>query len=365
MAQERILIVEDEPLVAQTLCRALSLPEGGGNYVESCDSGEAALERVRAAHFDLIITDLHMPGMSGLELLEQVRRLSATTRSILITAFGSPDVEQHAYQLAAAAYLTKPFSMQQFVETVRHALSIDPATPRRLVAFSESGLRAIQQRIESLRVDVSALGALLLDPSGQLLTETGQRGDFDTTAFLALLGNAMAAANEVAHMLKDEKAFDLHFHEGRNYEIYAARINDQVLLALILSRHGSNSRVGIVWLYLRRAIADLRELLNKAMVVSGTPVGEDLRAAVADALDQALDFGEQGPGPEEPAAPPGGAADATPEGGTLLSFDQARALGLVNPENFHSPKSPEGESATDDTGVQKGRKGLDDTAWSR
>ncbi len=290
MTQARVLVVEDEPRVAQTLCQVLALPEGGGNYVESCDSGDAALQRLREAHFDLLVTDLRMPGMTGLELLEQLRQISPTTRTILVTAFGSPEIERRAAQLAVAAYLTKPFSLRQFVETVRYALNLAPTAPRRLVAFSEHGLRAIQQRIESLRIDVGALGVMLLDQSGQLLTECGHRGDFDATAFLALLGNAMAAANEVVRMLKDQEAFDLLFHEGRNYEIYAARINDQMLLAILLGKNENNSRVGMVWLYLRRAISEIRELLTKAMVVSGAPGNEDIRAAVNSALDEALDL---------------------------------------------------------------------------
>ncbi len=323
MTQGRVLVVEDEPRVAQTLCQVLALPEGGGNQVDSSSSGDAALERLRQEHYDLLITDLRMPGMSGLDLLEQVRRVSPATRSILITAFGSPEIERRAAELAVAAYLTKPFSLRQFVETVHYALNLAPAAPRRLVAFSEHGLRAVQQRMESLRIDVSALGVMLLDQSGQLLTECGHHGDFDTTAFLALLGNAMAAANEVVRLLKDQQAFDLHFHEGQYYEIYAARINDQVFLVILLSKHGSTSRVGMVWLYLRRAISELRELLAKAMMVSGAPGHEDLSAAVNSALDAALDLE-----PDPPAGEPVQRPDSSE--GSTLSDEQARALGLVD-----------------------------------
>ncbi len=331
MTQRRVLVVEDEPSVAQTLCQVLALPQGGEHYVESCNSGDAALGRLRQAHFDLLVTDLRMPDMTGLDLLEQVRHVSPTTRGILITAFGSPEIEQRAYQLAVAAYLTKPFSLRQFIETVRYALNLAPTAPRRLVAFSEHGLCAVQQRIESLRIDVRALGVMLLDQSGQLLTECGQHGDFDNTAFLALLGNAMAATNEVVRMLKDQQAFDLLFHEGRNYEIYAARINDQMLLAILLGRNENHSRVGMVWLYLRRAISEIRELLTKAMVVSGAPGHEDLRAAIDSALDEALNFELESPAGES-TRPPRGEPAQQPDlaEGSLLSYEQAHALGLLD-----------------------------------
>jgi CheY-like chemotaxis protein len=65
-----ILIIEDSLGVARALNRTLSLPQGGGYWVETCESGEAALERLRRARFDLLITDLRLPGMNGLALLE-------------------------------------------------------------------------------------------------------------------------------------------------------------------------------------------------------------------------------------------------------------------------------------------------------
>lgn len=116
-----VLVVEDEPSVAQALCRVLTLASQEGYHVESCDSGESALACLAGNRFDLVITDLRMPGMSGLELLEQVRRISPTTRCILITAYGTPHVQDRVDHLADA-YLPKPFGMRSFVATVEQAL---------------------------------------------------------------------------------------------------------------------------------------------------------------------------------------------------------------------------------------------------
>ncbi len=105
---ERILIAEDESRVAQTLCRALSLPEGGNYHVESCGSGEEALALLRETRFDLLITDLRMPGMNGFELLHKCQSIRPDLRRILITAYGSPYIEEKADQLGVDAYLAKP-----------------------------------------------------------------------------------------------------------------------------------------------------------------------------------------------------------------------------------------------------------------
>ncbi|MCP4536806.1 MAG: HAD hydrolase family protein [Chloroflexi bacterium] len=118
----RILIIEDSLGIARALNRTLSLPQGGGHWVEIRDSGEAALERLRGAQFDLLITDLRLPGMNGLAVLEHARQISPETRSILITAFGSPQVEERARRLSNA-YLPKPFRLHDLIQVVQRVLS--------------------------------------------------------------------------------------------------------------------------------------------------------------------------------------------------------------------------------------------------
>lgn len=371
MSPQRILIVEDETNVAHALARALTMV--GDYQVDQCNSAEDALERLRATPpYDLLVTDLRMGEMSGLDLLERLPQISPSTRTVLITAYGSPKIEARA-KLLANAYLPKPFSTKSFVEVVKQALATMPLQKRRVIVFSEEGLYAIQARMERLRTDVEAVGAFLFDQSGQLLTQTGQAGEFDATAFRALLGNTMSAASELGHILQDDETFDLHFHEGKQYEVYATQINPQVFLALLIERQGSTSRIGMVWLYLRRAIAELRALVKQAQVEdTATLLDADLATGVANALDQALGLDEsasetiapaEAPPPSRrtrraefdleaflQANPPRRRARKTapadentntessatspstsvPDPNAVLSYEEARALGLIN-----------------------------------
>ena len=135
-----ILIVEDSLGVARALNRTLSLTQGGGHRVEICDSGEAALHRLRSARFDLLITDLRLPGMNGLAVLDHARQISPETRSILITAFGSPQVEERARHLANA-YLPKPFRLHDLIQLVQEVFIVfnEPSSKRVLrISFSGS-----------------------------------------------------------------------------------------------------------------------------------------------------------------------------------------------------------------------------------
>jgi DNA-binding response OmpR family regulator len=121
MDEKRILIIEDELKVAMALCRALVHPVVGGYQVDVCPLADVAMKRLRYEQFDLIVTDLQMPGMNGLDLLRHVRQTSPQTAVILITGFGTPDVEKQAHQLGAV-YLPKPFSLQDFINTAHRTL---------------------------------------------------------------------------------------------------------------------------------------------------------------------------------------------------------------------------------------------------
>lgn len=119
--RKRILIVDDEESVAFFL--AENLAELGADYqVETANSGEEALAKMAAQGFDLLVTDLRMPGINGLELIEQARVRSPHTRLILMTAYGNTRVEATAYRLGACRYLAKPFSSQELVTAVQAAL---------------------------------------------------------------------------------------------------------------------------------------------------------------------------------------------------------------------------------------------------
>ncbi|MCX7840077.1 MAG: hypothetical protein N2559_11570, partial [Anaerolineae bacterium] len=225
------------------------------------------------------------------------------------------------------------------------------------VVFSEDGLRKIQEHIEQVRLDLGAVVALLMDDAGELLTDCGWRGDFDINAFLALVSNEMSAANAVVHLLRDDAAFDLHYHEGQKYEMYTVRISDQVFLTLIFeSRQATSGRVGMVWLTLRRTIAELRKLLQRAIIKPGSAENHEMHRTVSAVLDEALQQLDTDsflkpktaetppPKTEEPPAPKTEAprprllrrrasTDSTDDAKRVLSYDEARALGLIGDDD--------------------------------
>jgi len=120
MSYARLLIVDDEMVIREGLKRVL---EGEGFTVEACSSGFNAIEIMQQREFDLIITDLKMPGMSGIEVLKSVRTLQPHIPVILITGFASVDTAVEAMKNGATDYISKPFAPDVLLEKVHHALS--------------------------------------------------------------------------------------------------------------------------------------------------------------------------------------------------------------------------------------------------
>ena len=115
----RLLVVDDERGIVIAL-KGLFTKEG--YEVETADSGEEALEKVKAGLFHVIITDLSMKGMSGLELLKQVRELDPACAVLMITAFGSQRIAVEAMKAGAEDYLPKPFDNDELRLKVRKVM---------------------------------------------------------------------------------------------------------------------------------------------------------------------------------------------------------------------------------------------------
>lgn len=120
-AQERprILIVDDEQGVRDLLVRALS----GGDYdVDAAPDGRTAVEQLRAVEYDLLITDLKMPGMDGLSVIREARRVFPELPIIIITGYSTEASAIEAINLGVSGYLTKPFRLPRILAAAQKAL---------------------------------------------------------------------------------------------------------------------------------------------------------------------------------------------------------------------------------------------------
>ena len=118
-APARVLVVDDEENMVHVLTKLL---RGEGFEVEGAGTGEAALERLRAGPFELVLTDLKLPDTDGIEILKAARELHPETVVILITAYGTIGSAIEAMRAGAYDYVTKPFRAGEILQAVEKAL---------------------------------------------------------------------------------------------------------------------------------------------------------------------------------------------------------------------------------------------------
>ncbi len=116
--QLSILILDDEPIVSKRLKPSL---EKKGYRVETYTNSGTALKRVRDQKFDIVITDLKMEGVDGMEFLTEVKKLWPDTEVIVITGFATMDTAKESFQKGIFDFLAKPFKLSEINEVIERA----------------------------------------------------------------------------------------------------------------------------------------------------------------------------------------------------------------------------------------------------
>jgi two-component system KDP operon response regulator KdpE len=153
----RILVVDDEPQIRRVLRATLTAQ---GYEVQDARTGEDALESVRNSRFDLILLDMNMPGIGGLETCRSIRSGSEVA-IIMLTVHDAEQDKVAALDAGADDYITKPFSMPELLARIRAAL-------RRLPTSTEGGAESI--RLDTVEINlatrrvISRTGEIRLTP---------------------------------------------------------------------------------------------------------------------------------------------------------------------------------------------------------
>lgn len=117
--KQKVLLVEDEMIVRESL-RDWLIEDGYD--VECVESGEEAIERVKQEEFGVIVLDLRLPGIDGLQVFEQAKELKPETKGVIITAYPSKETEDKARRLGLVDYLVKPFKIVDLENMIGTAL---------------------------------------------------------------------------------------------------------------------------------------------------------------------------------------------------------------------------------------------------
>jgi len=127
----RILVVDDEPVVTKGCRRILG---DAGYQVDTAATGQDGLQRAVDGHFDLVMTDLRLPDLNGMEIVRAIREKRPGTAIVIITGYGSVPNAVEALKLGVSDYIEKPFTPQQITEAVGRAVGSPPSQPARIEA---------------------------------------------------------------------------------------------------------------------------------------------------------------------------------------------------------------------------------------
>ena len=130
-AIRKVLVVDDDPVVGKSFDRVLS---GKGYAVITASSGQEALNKLETEDYDVVYTDIKMPGMSGLEMAEQMKQSRPWLPVVIVTGYGSPGNEARAEAAGVSGFLRKPLSPEMIEESAEKVLSETSAAVRSAAA---------------------------------------------------------------------------------------------------------------------------------------------------------------------------------------------------------------------------------------
>lgn len=334
-----ILVVDDAPQICKTLSDVLAV---AGYTVRTAPSGERALQIMDTTEFDLIITDLKMSGMSGMELIARVKARAPNLPVVILSGFGDMDDVIGAMRAGVTDYIKKPFSIDEVLEVVRRevkksptqaggaatpvpALRVEsgaaPANTPRVYIFSRPDLAKIESSLSKLRAQTAAESVMLIEEAGYVIAAKGLVADKDVQALSSLVVSGRSMSNQLASLLGEGEGFAMNYLEGQRVSVFTAGLGRNLFLVIVVPK---GTKQGVVWLYAKEAAAEIDAIVQHAAAEvqreSGKPVEQMDQKAMHQEMAQTLPklFDEEAAAPEEGQA-------ETP----TLTFEQAMQMGLI------------------------------------
>ena len=273
MPSRRVLIVDDQSDVRRVLRAGL---ETLGRDIKITDvpSGEEAILVVTRQPVDLLIADIRLPGISGLELKDKARKRSPELHLILITGMTDEDMRHKLAEAGADAYFFKPIEMSGFLDTVQQLLGIKeppPTLKTRLqqaaevppqpqpVATGELG-QYLYKRLADLRHDTEAICVALLDDQGRLLAQAGDfASECGAEQMLYSLASICQASEKVASLLGTGVPQDFISFLGPSSIYFLTHVGYSIGLLLVTpSATWDPERLWKLQRTMRKAVLDFR-----------------------------------------------------------------------------------------------------------
>ena len=325
----RVLVVDDELTFSTAIADTLhSLDEGF--VVDTVDNGSLAWDKIQKVVYELVITDLRMPQVDGLELVEKIRSNGINTPMILMTAYGSATVEARAKQLNVARYLPKPIDIDELIEATREVLRLNSESKESLEDDLLEKMESVSQKLETLRQEISAHCIILANAEGQPITYAGYVEEFDVPISTALIAAGHSTFFELARSMSEDCVFNLMYNEGTKWNTFSTSVCKDLFMVIVFERQRAQTPIGMVWFSAKRTIAELLDFMTDLRLSENqSEIMNQLRNSISNEIDQILPTDDQNT-----------ASDDTEKvtNQELISFEEAMQNGIVDLDE-EEPKS--------------------------
>lgn len=240
MDAKHILVVEDQPESARVLRDGLESLQADF-VIHEAGSAEDALRLLDTHKCDLLIADVRLPGISGLELMEHAQKRNPQTRTILVSGVIDPEIRQQVARAGAHAFFFKPLELADFLDAVERVLGlVEGVLPNEMQVFkdklaaAEEPVGNIAQYMTDLRFNLKADCVALINERGQILARAGSLPDVQVeTTMMPDLMSAFFAAGRVATHSGAPNLDDLMVFRTPNYHVHLSSIAFSYALLII------------------------------------------------------------------------------------------------------------------------------------
>ncbi len=373
MTAYRVLVVEDNHEVRRMVTASIKTL-GAEIDVLDVPSAEEALFISTSLPLDLVVIDFRLPGMSGLEMVDRLRKRKPEVKIILVTGVGDVVTRQQISESGADAFFFKPIEITAFMDAVKRCLwSVPGASSPPSISKDQSltlsspiastriaqevnlvregttdkPLATLAERLAELKHQLKAVSALLVNSTGQVLEEAGNAVDISTgSALLSALMHTFRASLQVSQAIAKGNSESLQYFAAPRQCIYVAPVGMNHALFVVTVGYFGPDKLGMIYHTIHLAVHDLQIILaNEATKQKETEklqtelpaeitVDQETLAGVDDMFSKASKIvgKEQADGFWEKLGENGMVDGKNSK--DVLSYDQARDLGLAPDEDI-------------------------------
>jgi two-component system, OmpR family, response regulator len=267
LVAKRILLVEDQRESAQVIQAGLESLQAAF-FVKHVTSAEDALKALDKSIYDMLIADVLLPGISGLELMARFRRRNPATKVILVSGVHDGEIRKQVARAGADAFFFKPIEMADLLDAVERIFGIAKSLlPSELrvtaeVAAPDKPSEKVSLQLAELRFNLQALCVALINERGQIIARAGALPDAQVeTSLMPHLMSAFFAMSRVSAFAKAEGTDDLMVVRGKDYHLHLASIGATYAL-LVATKPLAAARMAAVAEAIQKSVTRLSKALH-------------------------------------------------------------------------------------------------------